>query len=131
MIYLVPCQGEPGPDPKICGHFGGCDWFAIIETDDAGVPQTLVPVPNTIHAPSPNGGHGHNMSVFEEHNVQAVVAVNMGMPMYRGMEAAGLTVYRDTKTASAVQAVAMAAAGELPLFAAEETHQHGPNGSCH
>lgn len=129
----VAAMGEPGLDAVLCGHFGRCQFFSIVEFTDEGKPYTATMVPNTIHQPSPSG-HGHNMTMFEEYQVEAIVAGNMGAPMYANLKQAGLPVFRGVAGANCIGLAVAAHDGELPLFEEAMAHQHHhghSQGGCH
>lgn len=128
MKICFPIDEDIGLESKIYGHFGSAPQFIVVDTETRAM--------STIKNIDQHHAHGacQPIKALGGQNVEAIVVGGIGAGALRGLNQAGLTVYKafGLTIADSITCLAM---DELPILTPGETcgsHGHAKNrgGAC-
>ncbi len=120
MKICIPVEAFRGMESRVFGHFGSAPAFAIVDMET----MAIEPVVNR----DEHHEHGHcsPMKTIGRRQVNAVIVGGIGAGAIRGLEQAGIGVFRYSG-GTVADAVREFRAGTLPML----TLQHACGGHGH
>ena len=124
MRIAFPSQDDNGAKSAVYGHFGSAGYFIIADSEN-GTVETVV---------NEDREHAHGrcqpLKALGGVAVDAVVVGGIGAGALRGLQAAGIRVYRGVQ-GTVQENLELIRSGRLPEFTFEQTCAgHGQQGGC-
>ncbi len=124
MKIAITTEENLGLDSEVCGHFGHCSKFIIVETENGSVKN----VKTVDNASSDCGGSCMGSNEVLKYGVDAVISGGMGAGAQQKLAAANIKVYGFSGKAK--NAVASLLAGTLEGVKSCAGHSHGEGHNC-
>lgn len=133
MKICFPTQSNEGLDSKIFGHFGSAPVFLVVDTESGGITNQVNRDLHHTH------GQCQPLRALSGQSVDAIIVGGIGAGALRGLNRAGLKVYRSLGTTIAND-LACLASEELPELTPEQVcgghsagqgHGHGQGCGTH
>lgn len=112
----VPSLGNGGLDGQRAGHFGHCDVFTCIDTEDGEI-TSVTTIQNQEHV---QGGCMVPVNLLASHNVNALIVGGIGMRPLMGFRQVGIDVYHDAERIEIRPVVEDLLAGKLPMISDDQ-----------
>ncbi|MEJ2057167.1 MAG: NifB/NifX family molybdenum-iron cluster-binding protein [Desulfofustis sp.] len=116
MRVAIPSTGNGGLDGQRAGHFGHCDVFTCIDTENGEI-ISVSTIENQEHV---QGGCMVPVNLLASNNVNALVVGGIGMRPLMGFRQVGIDVYHDAERIDIRPVVEDLLAGKLPLISDEQ-----------
>lgn len=116
LRIAIPSNGEGGLDGTRAGHFGHCDVFTCIDTENGEI-KSVTTIQNKEHV---QGGCMVPVNLLAEYNVNALVVGGIGMRPLMGFKQVGIDVYHDAVREDIRPVVEDMIAGKLPMIADDQ-----------
>lgn len=116
LRIAIPSLGEGGLDGQRAGHFGHCDVFTCIDSEDGEI-KTVSTIQNKEHV---QGGCMVPVNLLAENKVNALVVGGIGMRPLMGFKQVGISVYHDAERVDIRPVVEDMLAGKLPLISEDQ-----------
>ena len=129
MKICFPIADNQGMESEVYGHFGSAPFFAVVDTESREI--KLLSNADEHHA----HGHCQPLKAIGGQSVEAVVVAGIGGGALKGLNQAGLTVYR-AQGQTIADNISCFAMNELTVLTPGQTcggHTHGQGtkaGSC-
>lgn len=124
MRVAVPSLGNGGLDGQRAGHFGHCDVFTCIDTEDGEI-TSVSTIQNQEHV---QGGCMVPVNLLASHNVNALIVGGIGMRPLMGFRQVGIDVYHDAERIDIRPVVEDLLAGKLPMISDDQVCGGGGGG---
>jgi predicted Fe-Mo cluster-binding NifX family protein len=112
MRVAIPSVGNGGLDGQRAGHFGHCDVFTCIDTENGEI-KAVSTIDNQEHV---QGGCMVPVNLLASHQVNALIVGGIGMRPLMGFRQVGIDVYHDGERIDIRPVVEDLLAGKLPLI---------------
>lgn len=116
MRVAVPSMGNGGLDGQRAGHFGHCDVFTCIDTEDGEITEVST-IQNEEHV---QGGCMVPVNLLASHNVNALIVGGIGMRPLMGFRQVGIDVYHDAERIDIRPVVEDMLAGKLAMISDDQ-----------
>ena len=116
MRVAVPSLGNGGLDGQRAGHFGHCDVFTCIDTEDGEI-TSVTTIQNQEHV---QGGCMVPVNLLASHSVNALIVGGIGMRPLMGFRQVGIEVYHDAERIDIRPVVDDLLAGKLPMISDDQ-----------
>jgi len=116
MRVAVPSLGNGGLDGQRAGHFGHCDVFTCIDTENGEI-TSVTTIQNQEHV---QGGCMVPVNLLSSHNVNALIVGGIGMRPLMGFRQVGIDVYHDAERIDIRPVVEDLLAGKLPMISDDQ-----------
>lgn len=116
MRVAVPSLGNGGLDGQRAGHFGHCDVFTCIDTEDGEI-MDVSTIQNEEHV---QGGCMVPVNLLASHNVNALIVGGIGMRPLMGFRQVGIDVYHEAERIDIRPVVDDLLAGKLPMISDDQ-----------
>jgi predicted Fe-Mo cluster-binding NifX family protein len=116
MRIAIPSVGDGGIDGQRAGHFGHCDVFTCIDTEDGAI-TSVTTIKNQEHM---QGGCMVPVNLLAGHQVNALIVGGIGLRPLMGFRQVGIDVYHDGERADIRPVVEDLLAGKLPLISEDQ-----------
>lgn len=116
MRVAVPSLGNGGLDGQRAGHFGHCDVFTCIDTENGEI-MSVTTIQNQEHV---QGGCMVPVNLLASHNVNALIVGGIGMRPLMGFRQVGIEVYHDAERIDIRPVVEDLLAGKLPMISDDQ-----------
>jgi predicted Fe-Mo cluster-binding NifX family protein len=125
MKVCIPVKEYSGIDSDVYGHFGSAPVFALVDTET----MAIEPLDNRDH------GHEHGkcspLKAIGGRKINAVIVGGIGPGAIRGLNAAGIKVFRCVG-GTLMDAVQQFKAGTLPMLTLQQAcGGHATGHDCH
>ncbi len=117
MIIGIPSTNPGGLEAPFGSHFGHCDLYTIVETEDGKIKEVRT-LPSVPHA---QGGCLAPVQYLADNGVKVLLAGGMGMRPLMGFNQLGITVYYAGNAPSVGAAVEAFLANQLQEFTQNQT----------
>ncbi|MGD8836688.1 MAG: NifB/NifX family molybdenum-iron cluster-binding protein [Desulfobacteraceae bacterium] len=117
QIIAIPSTNPGGLDAPLGAHFGHCDLYTLVATENGQVADVKV-IPNVPHQ---QGGCMAPVQHLVNNGVNQLIAGGMGFRPLMGFNQAGIDVYFGGGAQTVGQAVEAMLAGKLQQFRQEHT----------
>lgn len=125
MKVCIPVEEYRGLDSAVNGHFGSAPVFALVDT------ETLAVEPLDNHDEHHQHGACSPLKAIGGRQVNAVIVGGIGPGAIRGLQAAGIEVFRFVD-GTVADAVRQFNAGALPALTLQHAcGGHGAGQDCH
>lgn len=124
MKIAISTEENLGLESAVCGHFGHCSRFLIVETENGAIKN----VQTVENATSDCGGKCMGSQEVAKYGVEAVISGGMGLGAQQKLAAANIKVYGFNGKAK--DAVAALLAGNIDGVTSCAGHQHGEGHTC-
>ncbi len=131
MKICIPTLGEKGFDDKVCGHFGGSQFFTIFDTETKDY-QIIQNDKNREH------GNCAPIGLIAEKGTDTLICEGLGRRAIQRLNSAGIKVYRYVGEGSVKDVLEKMSSGKLEEFDSdnccgnhEHNHQHSHNHHHH
>ena len=124
MRVAIPSMGNGGLDGHRAGHFGHCDVFTCIDTEDGEI-KAVTTIQNQEHV---QGGCMVPVNLLASHQVNALIVGGIGMRPLMGFRQVGIDVYHDGERIDIRPVVEDLLAGKLPLISDDQVCGGGGGG---
>ncbi len=112
MRIAVPSMAPGGLQATVSSHFGHCDVFTLIDTDE----QTITNIETLTNEGHAQGGCMAPVMLLKNANVQILAAGGMGMRPLSGFQQVGIDVYYNEDAQTVEKAVERILSGQAPKF---------------
>ncbi|MGI9537361.1 MAG: NifB/NifX family molybdenum-iron cluster-binding protein [Desulfocapsaceae bacterium] len=116
MRVAIPSMGNGGLDGQRAGHFGHCDVFTCVDTENGEI-KSVSTIENQEHV---QGGCMVPVNLLASHQVNALIVGGIGMRPLMGFRQVGIDVYHDGERIDIRPVVEDLLAGKLPLIADDQ-----------
>ncbi len=116
MRVAIPSIGNGGLDGQRAGHFGHCDVFTCIDTENGEI-TSVSTIENQEHI---QGGCMVPVNLLAANNVNALIVGGIGMRPLMGFRQVGIDVYHDAERIDIRPVVEDLLAGKLPLISDDQ-----------
>ena len=116
MRVAIPSVGNGGLDGKRAGHFGHCDVFTCIDTENGEI-KAVSTIQNQEHV---QGGCMVPVNLLASHQVNALIVGGIGMRPLMGFRQVGIDVYHDGERMDIRPVVEDLLAGKLRLISDDQ-----------
>lgn len=116
MRVAIPSVGNGGLDGQRAGHFGHCDVFTCIDTENGAI-TSVSTIENQEHV---QGGCMVPVNLLASNNVNALIVGGIGMRPLMGFRQVGIDVYHDAERIDIRPVVEDLLAGKLPLISDDQ-----------
>lgn len=116
MRVAIPSMGKGGLDGQRAGHFGHCDVFTCIDTENGEI-KAVTTILNQEHV---QGGCMVPVNLLASHQVNALIVGGIGMRPLMGFRQVGIDVYHDAERLDIRPVVEDLLAGNLPLISDDQ-----------
>ena len=120
----VPSCAPGGIDAEIADHFGHCDLFTLVETDNGQVTK----VDALSGVPHEHGGCMVPVNLLARHGIKILIAGGMGKRPLLGFSQVGIDVYQNGGAAKVGDAIDAFMSGSLTRFSPESGCNHDEGG---
>ena len=124
MRVAIPSMGNGGLDGQRAGHFGHCDVFTCIDTEDGEI-KAVTTIQNQEHV---QGGCMVPVNLLASHQVNALIVGGIGMRPLMGFRQVDIDVYHDGERIDIRPVVEDLLAGKLPLISDDQVCGGGGGG---
>lgn len=116
MRVAIPSVGNGGLDGQRAGHFGHCDVFTCIDTENGEI-TSVTTIENQEHV---QGGCMVPVNLLASNNVNALIVGGIGMRPLMGFRQVGIDVYHDAERIDIRPVVEDLLAGKLPIISDDQ-----------
>jgi len=116
MRVAIPSVGNGGLEGQRAGHFGHCDVFTCIDTENGEI-TSVSTIENQEHV---QGGCMVPVNLLASNNVNALIVGGIGMRPLMGFRQVGIDVYHDAERLDIRPVVEDLLAGKLPLISDDQ-----------
>ncbi len=124
MRVAIPSVGNGGLDGQRAGHFGHCDVFTCIDTENGEI-ISVSTIENQEHV---QGGCMVPVNLLASNNVNALIVGGIGMRPLMGFRQVGIDVYHDAERIDIRPVVEDLLAGKLPIISDDQVCGGGGGG---
>jgi len=124
MRVAIPSVGNGGLDGQRAGHFGHCDVFTCIDTENGEI-ISVSTIENEEHV---QGGCMVPVNLLASNNVNALIVGGIGMRPLMGFRQVGIDVYHDAERIDIRPVVEDLLAGKLPIISDDQVCGGGGGG---
>jgi len=116
MRVAIPSVGNGGLEGQRAGHFGHCDVFTCIDTENGEI-TSVSTIENQEHV---QGGCMVPVNLLASNNVNALIVGGIGMRPLMGFRQVGIDVYHDAERLDIRPVVEDLLAGKLPMISDDQ-----------
>jgi predicted Fe-Mo cluster-binding NifX family protein len=117
ITIAIPSEMPGGLDAAIGQHFGHCDIYTLVETQNGKILDVRT-LPNVPHQ---QGGCMAPVNHLAQNGVNVLIAGGMGMRPLMGFQQVGIQVFHGSNAPTVGHAVQALLMGSLPAFSTEFT----------
>lgn len=125
MKVCIPVEEFCGMKSRVCDHFGSAPAFAVVDVETMAIEPVINSDDHHQH------GHCSPLKLIGGQQINAVIVGGMGAGAIRGLQQAGIGVFRYSG-GTVNDAVRAFCAGTLPMLTARQAcGGHGHGHECH